>query len=102
MGLRDKLRRLERASREELVDMPQQDGTVARFPKSAYKEAFLNAVDRLGAGEAAPPRHPLLEAAANSSDPVGGLASSRTSTSTARSSRSRTSPSRGEAERIRR
>jgi hypothetical protein len=69
MGLRDKLRRLERASREELVDMPQQDGTVARFPKSAYKEAFLNATDRLGAGEDAPPRHPLLEAATNTSDP---------------------------------
>lgn len=69
MGLRDKLRRLERASREETTDIPQQDGTVRRFPKSAYKEAFLNAVDRLGAGEDAPPRHPLLEAAANSSDP---------------------------------
>jgi hypothetical protein len=69
MGLRDKLRRLERASREELIAIPQQDGTVARFPKSAYKEAFLNAINRLGAGEEAPPRHPLLVAAANSSDP---------------------------------
>ncbi len=67
--MRNRLRRLERASREETVDIPQQDGTVKRFPKRAYEEAFLNAVDRLGAGEDAPPRHPLLEAAANSSDP---------------------------------
>jgi hypothetical protein len=42
---------------------------VARFPRSAYREAFLNAVDRIGAGEDAPPRHPLVGAARNSSDP---------------------------------
>ena len=68
--MRGRLRRLERASKEELISIPQQDGTVARFPRSAYKEAFLNALDRRGAGEDAPPRHPLLEAAANSSDPT--------------------------------
>jgi hypothetical protein len=55
MRLRDKLRRLERAAEEELISIPQQDSTVARFPRSAYREAFLNAVNRIGAGEDAPP-----------------------------------------------
>jgi hypothetical protein len=68
--MRGRLRRLEQASRQEMVCIPQLDGSVARFPRSAYKEAFLNAVARLGAGDDAPPRHPLLEAAANSSDPA--------------------------------
>ncbi len=57
------------SSKEELISIPQQDGTVAHFPRGAYREAFLNALARLGAGEDAPPRHPLLKAAANSSDP---------------------------------
>jgi hypothetical protein len=68
LGLKDKLRRLERSSKGEWISIPQQDGTVRRFSRSAYRDAFLNTIDRLGAGEAAPPRHPLLEAAANSSD----------------------------------
>jgi hypothetical protein len=68
LGLKDKLRRLERASKEELISIPQPDGTVRRFSRSAYRAAFLNTIDRLGAGEDAPPPHPLLEAAANSSD----------------------------------
>ncbi len=67
--LRSRLRRLERAAKGMEISVPQQDGTVARFPASAYREAFLNAMDRLGAGENAPPRHPLLIAAQNSSDP---------------------------------
>jgi hypothetical protein len=69
MSLRRQLRRLERLAAEEIIEIPQQDGTVARFPKSAFKEAFLNAMDRLGAGPDASPRHPLLKAARNSSDP---------------------------------
>ncbi len=69
MALKGRLRRLERAAEGELISIPQQDGTVARFPRSACEAAFLNALDRLGADEDAPPRHPLLEAAANSSDP---------------------------------
>jgi hypothetical protein len=68
--LRGWLRRLERESEGEMVSIPQQNGSVARFPQSAYKEAFLNVVDRMGGGGAdVPPRHPLLEAARNSSDP---------------------------------
>jgi hypothetical protein len=69
MGLRDKLRRLERASHEEMIEIPQQDGTVARFPRSAGMEAYMNFMDRLGAGEEAPPEHPLIAAARNSSEP---------------------------------
>ena len=69
MGLRDKLRRLERAAEEEMLVIPQKDGTIARFPASEGMEAFMNLMDRLGAGEDAPPEHPLIAAARNSSDP---------------------------------
>jgi hypothetical protein len=69
MGLKGWIKRLEREAREELVEIPQQDGTVARFPMSALPEAFINSVERLGAGEDAPPEHPLVAAARNSSDP---------------------------------
>ena len=69
MGLRDKLRRLEREARGELIEIRQRDGTVARFPASAGLEAFKTHMARLGAGEDAPPEHPLVEAARNSSDP---------------------------------
>ena len=69
MGLRAMLRKLERDAREEMVVILQQDGKIKRFPMSAGKEAFKNAWDRLGAGENAPPEHPLVGAARNSSDP---------------------------------
>ncbi len=39
------------------------------FPDSAGPEAFMNFIERMGAGEDAPPEHPLIEAARNSSDP---------------------------------
>jgi hypothetical protein len=32
-------------------------------------EAYINWFDRMGAGENAPPEHPLLKAVRNSSDP---------------------------------
>ncbi|MDP8953140.1 MAG: hypothetical protein M3N18_13070 [Actinomycetota bacterium] len=71
MALKRRLRRIERAAEGELITIPQQDGTVARFPRSAYREAFLNAVDRirLRGTDERPPRHPLLDAARSSSDP---------------------------------
>ncbi len=69
VGLRDRLRRLEREAEGEMLIVPQRDGTVARFPASASEEAFINFMDRLGAGEDAPPEHPLIAAARNSSDP---------------------------------
>jgi hypothetical protein len=67
--VRSWLRRLERAARGELVEIPQRDGTVARFRQSALMDAYANHMDRLGAGEDAPPEHPLIEAARNSSAP---------------------------------
>jgi hypothetical protein len=44
VGLRGRLRRLEREARKEMVEIPQRDGTVKRFPQSAPWEAFLNLV----------------------------------------------------------
>jgi hypothetical protein len=70
LGLKDKLKRLERARREEMISIPQKDGTVKRFPKREVRAAYKNLCDRLGRGEDAPEEHPLLEAARNSSDPA--------------------------------
>ncbi len=69
MGLRGFVRRLERLSEGKVIVIPQRDGTVARFPQSAARDAFINLMDRLGAGEDAPPEHPLIAAARNSSEP---------------------------------
>ena len=60
MGLRDKLRRLEREAREEMIEILQEDGTVRRFPQSAGLEAFMALMDGRD--------HPLAEAARNSSE----------------------------------
>ncbi len=67
--MRNRLKRLERAVEEDVITIPQQDGTVRRFPQSAGLEAFTNLMDRLGAGEEAPPEHPMIEACRNSSEP---------------------------------
>ena len=67
--MRAKLRRLERLAEGNVVAIPQRDGTVRRFPESALKDAYLNVCARMGAGGNAPPEHPLLEAARNSTDP---------------------------------
>jgi hypothetical protein len=48
---------------------PRPHGPPARFPKSAYKQAFLCALARLKGGPDVPPRHPLLKADAISTDP---------------------------------
>jgi hypothetical protein len=69
VGLRDRLRRLQRVHEKQMIAIPQLDGSVKRFPESALADAFSNSMERLGAGEDAPPEHPLLEAARNSSDP---------------------------------
>ncbi len=65
MGLRDKLRKLEREAEGEAIVIPQKDGTVARFPREAYVECLLHEMDRGGrqeAGEDPGPAHPLVEA----------------------------------------
>ena len=65
--LRWLLRRLERDNEGLLVSIPQQDGTTARFPQSAMREAFINECRRLRGEDL--PVHPLTLAAANSSEP---------------------------------
>jgi hypothetical protein len=69
VGIRERLRRLEQEAEGEMIVIRQQDCTVARFPQSAGIEAFRNCFDRLGAGEDAPPEHPMFAAVRNSSDP---------------------------------
>ena len=69
MGLRSRLQKLEREAEGEMLAIPQRDGTVKRSPPGAGMDAYINFMDRLGAGEGAPPEHPLIEAVRNSSDP---------------------------------
>lgn len=69
MGIRERLARIEKALEGRVIVIPQRDGTEARFPEGADREAFVNAMARLGAGEGAPPEHPLLVAARNSDEP---------------------------------
>ena len=52
-----------------MIVISQRDGTGRRFPRSAGMEAFVNLMDRMGAEEEAPPEHPLIAAARNSSEP---------------------------------
>jgi hypothetical protein len=64
VGLRGRLRRLERLSEGPVVVIPQPDGTVARFPESELAPAFLNAVARATRPPwEQPPEHPLVTAA---------------------------------------
>jgi hypothetical protein len=69
LGLRDRLRKTERESKVHMVAISQKDGTVARFPQSALKEAFLCNLERARGGEHIPPEHPLTTAIKNSPDP---------------------------------
>ena len=65
------MRRLERAARGEMAEIPQRDGTVKRFPKSDLAPAYLDAFDRaVGRSDPTEPEHPLCVAARNSSDPT--------------------------------
>jgi hypothetical protein len=66
--MRRRLRALERLARFDCIRIPLEGGGVAEFPRRAATDAFLNVYDRLGAGEDAPPEHPLCEAARNSTD----------------------------------
>jgi hypothetical protein len=53
--------RLEQGAREEMIEIPQPDGTVERFPQSAAPEALISLIDGRD--------HPLAVAARNSSSP---------------------------------
>jgi hypothetical protein len=59
MGLRGRLKRLERDARKEMVEIPQRDGTVKRFPQSALMEAFLYLVD-VACGDASATEEPKI------------------------------------------
>jgi hypothetical protein len=61
MGLRDRLKRLEKEAEGEMMVVSQKDGTVARFPQSACAEALVSLIDGRD--------HPLAVAARNSPDP---------------------------------
>ncbi len=77
MGLRDRLRRLQRCAEGPIVSIPQRDGTVKRFPERDLGPAFVDALDReLGKKglrhDPEQPEHPICAAARNSSDPEWG------------------------------
>jgi hypothetical protein len=61
VGLRGRIRKLEQAAEEEMLTIPQDDGTVKRFPPEAAADALLDLMDGRD--------HPLAEAARNSPDP---------------------------------
>ena len=68
MGLRDKLRRLQRIADEDLITFVLKDGTVARFPQEAFTECFICEWERgkrHHAGEDPGPAHPLVGALRN-------------------------------------
>ena len=67
MGLKDRLRRLEKEAEGEVVLVPQKDGTAKRFPQSALQESFVANTKRLRGEDV--PHHPLGVAAAESPDP---------------------------------
>ncbi len=49
MGLRARLRRLQRAQRGDMISIELQDGTVRRFPRSALEEALVRNFEFLDA-----------------------------------------------------
>jgi hypothetical protein len=61
MGLRGRLKRLEKESREESIEILQKDGTVKRFPHSAGADALLSLIEGRD--------HPLARAARESPHP---------------------------------
>jgi len=73
MGLRDKMRRLERAAEENLVAVELEDGTTARFrEEEIFPECFLHEFDRGKRhydGEDPGPAHPFIEALRRAANP---------------------------------
>ena len=59
MGLRGRLKRLEREARKEMVEIPQRNGMVKLFPQSALWEAFLYLV-KVAGGEAPQTEEPEI------------------------------------------
>ena len=66
-GFKGWAKRLERASRENMIAIAQKDGTIERFPEAQLQATYLNALHRsLGSDE---PEHPILAAIRNARDP---------------------------------
>jgi len=66
------MRRLERATRDDQLSIPQKDGTVAKFPMGTAEHAFLHEANRLRAihrGEDPGEAHELTEAKRNAMHP---------------------------------
>jgi hypothetical protein len=66
LGIRERLKNLERAAEEELVIVELQDGTSARFrEEEIFPECFLHELERMRRdydGEEPGPAHPFVEA----------------------------------------
>ncbi len=70
MGLRGRLKRLEREARKEMVEIPQRDGTLKSFPRGALMEAFLYLLD-VECGDALPTEEPeIFGALRNAREPA--------------------------------
>jgi hypothetical protein len=66
------LRKLERSAEDEAIVIPQQDGSIARFPKGTEGEAFVHEAKRMKAiyrGEEPGPPHALTVARRNALHP---------------------------------
>jgi hypothetical protein len=55
VGIWDQLQKLEQEAEGRMLVIPQGDGTVKKFPSGAGIDACTNFMERLGAGEDAPP-----------------------------------------------
>jgi hypothetical protein len=81
VGLKDKLRRLQKIADAEFITVELRDGTRARFPSDELPKAFLSLMNRMRAahrGAQPPPAHPFIEAVLNATDEsVAGLVSSQ-------------------------
>ena len=70
MGLSGRLDRLERDARKELVEIPQRDGTIKRFPQSALMGAFLYLVKVAVGGATAAEEPEIFGALRNAREPA--------------------------------
>jgi hypothetical protein len=71
VGIRDRLRRLQRAADENLITFELKDGTVARFSEDAFTECFLHEWERGKRhhdGEDPGPAHPMVDALRDAKD----------------------------------
>ncbi len=71
MGLRGRIKKLERAADADLITFELLDGTVARFAEEDYMACFLHEYDRGSRhirGEDPGPAHPLVVALRNAKD----------------------------------